>query len=169
MRLIPLFLLLSIWVTAQKVSTTAFGDIQMTLSDWQVNQLVKDKLLVLDVSEPEMPNQNIQVNGVDYHIIYFKNLRTKKLSIMYVSSESTKLKTLSGIGIGSSVNELWQKYKNYHIAYASNGGNEKTFTLYDHDHQTELQFIVKNQKVTKITLFNYGQWMDDYINYSEND
>lgn len=167
MKLLPFFLLLSVSIFAQKVSTTQFGDIPIGYSNQQVSQLNPNQLQLLDVSTPEAPEQTITIKGNTYSLVYFKNGRTKELSIFSVSSKSNNLKTLSGIGVGSSVSDLWQKYKNYSISYKKEIDGGKIFTLYDEDNETELQFVVNNQKVSEIRLYNMGLWLNDYAAYSE--
>ncbi|WP_313304753.1 hypothetical protein [Empedobacter sp.] len=43
-------------------------------------------------------------------------MKTKQFEVCMVSSVSSKLLTLSGIKVGSSLDDLWKAYKKYDIS-----------------------------------------------------
>ena len=110
------FLLFTSIIFAQKVTTSKFGDISYEMTQKQVAALTANKLALYDVNNPEMPEQDIELNGIKYHISYYRNLKTKQFEVYMVSSVSAQLSTLSGIKIGSSLDDLWKAYKKYDIS-----------------------------------------------------
>lgn len=72
------FLLFTSIIFAQKVTTSKFGDISDEMTQKQVAALTPNKLALYDVNNPEMHEQNIELNGIKYHISYYKNLKTKQ-------------------------------------------------------------------------------------------
>ncbi|MGV0926961.1 hypothetical protein ACTS9K_07250 [Empedobacter sp. ULE_I145] len=101
---------------AQKVTTSKYGDISYEMKQKQVAALTPNQLALYDVNNAEMPEQDIELNGIKYHISYYKNLKTKQFEVCMVSSVSSKLLTLSGIKVGSSLDDLWKAYKKYDIS-----------------------------------------------------
>ena len=78
-----------------------------------------------------------------------------------VRSKDKTLKTLSGIKVGSTFDELLNKFKDYNIeisdSWDDNGNRTKTerlFTINDYDAGTYLVFTLKNGKVTEFYVSN---------------
>ena len=94
-----LFVLCSMVTFAQKISTSKFGDITYNMTQKQVEALNQDKSTASKSADDEMMEQDVVVNGIKYHLRYYKNLKTKQSEVFMVSSTSPKLSTLSGIKI----------------------------------------------------------------------
>lgn len=166
--IISFFLFLSTAVLAQKVTTSKFGDISYDMTQAQVAVLNPNKLSVYDINNIEMPEHDIIVNGVKYHISYYKNLKTKQFEVYKVSSLSTKLSTLSGIKIGSTMDELWKYYKKYDISVQNILEDDETkssrvFTINDLDNGCSLEFYLINNKVVKMQLSNESGFLNNNI------
>lgn len=151
--------------SAQQISTTKFGDILRDMNYEQVSNLYSKKNSVLETTNKDMPEQNITVNGVAYNVIYYKNLKTNKLEVYSVSSSSKNLSTLSGIKVGSTLSDLWLKYKKYDITlrndYETKTG--RVFELNDIDNGSALLFYLVNNKITKIKLVNESAYLNNNI------
>lgn len=165
---ISFFLLLSTAVFAQKVTTSKFGDISYEMNQKQVVLLTPDKLAMYEISNVNLPEHTIVVNGIKYHITYYKNLKTKEFEVYQVSSLSPKLATLSGIKIGSTLDDLWKNYKKYDISVQDILEDDETksnriFTINDLDNGCSLQFYMINNKVVKMELLNELGYLDNNI------
>ncbi len=153
---------------AQKVTTSKFGDISYEMSQKQVTALSPDKLALYDVSNAEMPEHDIELNGIKYHISYYKNLKNKQYEVYTISSISSKLSTLSGIKIGSSLDDLWKAYKKYDISVQDIFEDDETksvraFSINDLDNGCTLYFYLKNNKVVKMVLSNESGFLNNNI------
>lgn len=162
------FLLFTSIMFAQKVTTSKFGDISYEMTQKQVAALTPNKLALYDVNNPEMPEQDIELNGIKYHISYYKNLKTKQFEVYTVSSVSAQLSTLSGIKIGSSLDDLWKAYKKYDISVQDIFEDDETksvraFAINDLDNGCTLDFYLKNNKVVKIVLSNESGFLNNNI------
>ncbi|MBF0596491.1 hypothetical protein [Faecalibacter rhinopitheci] len=162
--LIVVTILIGNFSLAQRVSTANFGPVNYKMTDQQIYSLNPDKLAVFDVNNPDMPEQDININGVNYHVVYYKNLYSKKNEFFSVESEGKELITLSGIKIGSSLDDLWKVYKNNSISYLGTDDN-RYFTFYDLENETELIFYLKNNKVWKIKLSYEKGYLNNNIYY----
>ena len=153
---------------AQQVSTAKFGDIAYNMSQKAVASLDKKYLATYDVNNPEMPEQDITVNGIKYHVSYYKNLKTKQFEVYMVSSASPKLYTISGIKVGTTSDELWKVYKKYDISVQEVMEDDETkssrmFSINDIDNGCTLGFYLKNNKVVKMILSNESGYLNNNI------
>lgn len=163
-----LFVLCSTVTFAQKISTSKFGDITYNMTQKQVEALNQDKSTAPKSADDEMMEQDVVVNGIKYHLRYYKNLKTKQSEVFMVSSTSTKLSTLSGIKIGSTLDDLWNLYKKYDISVQKIESDDETksnrlFFLNDIDNGCVLDFYLKNNKVVKIALSNDSGYLNNNI------
>lgn len=166
--IISIFLLLSTAVLAQKVTTSKFGDISYEMTQQQVAVLNPDKLTVYDINNVDMPQHDIVVNGIKYHVIYYKNLKTKQFEVYTVSSVSAQLSTLSGIKIGSTLDDLWRNYKKYDISVQEvleddEIKSSRVFMINDLDNGCSLVFYLINNKVVKMELSNESGFINNNI------
>ncbi|WP_312312732.1 hypothetical protein [Empedobacter brevis] len=162
-----LFVLSSL-LFAQKVTTSKFGDIGYTMSQKQVAALTPDKLAVYEVTNKNMPEQDIIVHGIKYHISYYKNMKTNQFEVYTVSSSNQKLSTLSGIKVGSTLEDLWKSYKKYDISIQEGREDEETkstrvFMINDIDNGCTLSFYLKNNVVVKMMLSNESGYLNNNI------
>jgi hypothetical protein len=153
---------------AQKISTSKFGDISYNMSQKQVAAFSPTKLATYDVNNPELPEEYVAINGVHYHITYYKNMKSKQFEVYMVSSTSDKLSTLSGIKVGSTLDDLWNNYKKYDISIQQVEVDDETksnrmFTINDTDNGCNLGFYLKNNKIVKIVLSNESGYLNNNV------
>lgn len=82
------------------------------------------------------------------------------MSITELSTKSAKFKTRSGIGVGSSREELWNTYKDLSRIeifkpYDADGERietDRNFSIFDEDAGTMLTFVLRNNKVIEIRV-----------------
>ncbi|WP_312556781.1 hypothetical protein [Empedobacter brevis] len=163
-----LFVVLSSLLLAQKVTTSKFGEIVYTMSQKQVAALTPDKLAVYEVTNKYMPEQDIIVHGIKYHISYYKNMKTNQFEVYTVSSSDQKLSTLSGIKVGSTLEDLWKNYKKYDISIQEGREDEETkstrvFMINDIDNGCTLSFYLKNNVVVKMMLSNESGYLNNNV------
>ena len=90
-----------------------------------------------------------------------KGKENGKLIIQGLSTKSKKFKTKSGIGVGSTKDEVINAYKNYpsysaYPSYDDKGNmlkNSSNFVLNDLDAGTTLNFTIVNNIVTEMLVF----------------
>lgn len=162
------FLLFTSIMFAQKVTTSKFGDISYEMTQKQVAALTPNKLALYDVNNPEMPEQDIELNGIKYHISYYKNMKTNQFEVYTVSSSDQKLSTLSGIKVGSTLEDLWKSYKKYDISIQEGREDKETkstrvFMVNDIDNGCTLSFYLKNNVVAKMMLSNESGYLNNNI------
>lgn len=83
-----------------------------------------------------------------------------QVQLYEISTRSASVKTLSNIGVGSSLDDLWKAYKNYNVSIwrmwdqktEKYSTTDRVFQLNDHDAGTALYFYLRNDKVYEITL-----------------
>lgn len=165
-----LFVLVSMALSAQKISTTRMGDFQIDMSQSEVEKLIgKPVILKNDENDPAQTWGNYAQfthQNVSYKAYFYPHEEDDVISykINSIETTSSNIKTLSGLGVGSSLDNLWKAYKNYDVCHhkewvETEGGEgyerSKTlsvFTLTDNDNQRVLSFHIKNQKVYKIVI-----------------
>lgn len=157
--IITAFLFFSSFGFAQ-VSTTRINDIKMGMSLTDLEKMVGNKIK-LKVDEDGYPLEEINVTykGIKYKLYFWHFEEGNKVSSIEASDSS--LKTLSGIGIGSSLEDLWSKYKAYNISIFNgwdengNKSNERYFSIQDNDNGTQLRITLKNNKVVSFSVYYY--------------
>ncbi|WP_313376556.1 hypothetical protein [Chishuiella sp.] len=161
-------LFISFYGIAQ-VSTTRINDIKLGMKFSELEKLTGQKFK-LKLNEYGYPEEDLKIvfNGITYTIMLSTNGEQGVSNGLYVyrikSSDST-LKTLSGAKIGSSLDELISKYKNYNISIFD-GYDEKTdkrtkalryFNVEDYDAGSLLQFNIVNGRVISFEVtYNEG-------------
>lgn len=150
-------------VLAQKISTAQFGDIKNTMSFEEVSKLNTRENYIVEKTNEEMLGQHIIINEIPYHVVYYKNLKTKKFEIYSVSSSSKNLSTLSGIKVGSTLSDLWKNYKKYDISVKNDYDSSRVFILNDTDNGSSLVFYLESNKIIKIKLVNESAYLNNNI------
>ncbi|WP_313580154.1 hypothetical protein [Chishuiella sp.] len=152
-----------------QVSTTRINDIKLGMKFSELEKLTGQKIK-LKLNEYGYPADDLTIvfKGITYKILLTTNGEEGVANNFYVyrvkSSDST-LKTLSGVKIGSSLDELISKYKDYNISIFD-GYDEKTdkrtkalryFNVEDFDAGSILQFNIVNGKVISFEVtYNEG-------------
>jgi len=162
-------LLLTIFSLAQ-VSTTRINEFKLGEKKSELEKII-GKPIHITLDEYNYPSNpsNVVYKGVVYELYFSPSYDdegnvSNEYMLNSVRSKDKTLKTLSGIKIGSSFDELINKFKDYNIeindSWNDNGNRIKTerlFTINDYDAGTYLVFTLKNGKVTEFYVgYNEG-------------
>lgn len=152
-----------------QVSTTRINDVKLGMKLAELEKAIGQKLK-LKMNENGYPDEpyTLVSKGVTYKISFTTNGEGsdgEKFYVYMIKSTDSSLKTLSGIKIGSTLEELISKYKNLNISIFD-GYDDKTdkrtkafryFQVDDYDAGSMLQFYLVNDKVASFeVLYNEG-------------
>ncbi|MBF0596489.1 hypothetical protein [Faecalibacter rhinopitheci] len=161
--------LCSIFAMAQ-VSTTRLNDFKLGMKKSELEKIIGKKipLKMNEYGGVDSPSQLVYkgiVYEVNFNSMYDENGNDlKDFSVYTVESNDKTLKTLSGIGIGNSLYDILEKYKDNNIeisdSWDDNGNRTKTqryFIINDYDAGSFLRITLKNGKVTSFYVgYNEG-------------
>lgn len=156
----------SLALSAQ-ISTTRMNDLKLGMSLSEVESKLGKPLELTKGENDYGYVTKISHKGADFSVRFIENQNESGMtyySLYEVETTSSAVKTLSKVGIGSSLDDLWKAYKNYSISIwkmwdektESYSTQERVFQLQDNDASTVLYFYLKNDKVYKISL-NYNE------------
>ncbi|MCA4783117.1 hypothetical protein IF125_12775 [Empedobacter stercoris] len=170
MKNILFILALIVGITTQaQVSTTRINDIKLGMKLSELEKLTGQKFK-LKLNEYGYPDGDLTIvsKGITYKVGLTQNGESNgadNLTIYMIKSSDSSLKTLSGIKIGSTLDELLSKYKNLNIEIFD-GYDEKTekrtkafryFNIEDYHNASILQFYLVNDKVVSFdVMYNEG-------------
>lgn len=152
-----------------QVSTTRINDVKLGMKLAELEKLTGQKFK-LKLNEYGYPDGDLTIvsKGVTYKVgltTNGENEGANSLTVYSVKSSDSSLKTLSGIKVGSSLDELITKYKNLNISIFD-GYDEKAekrtkafryFNVEDYDNGSILQFYLVNDKVVSFdVMYNEG-------------
>jgi hypothetical protein len=162
-KILPLaFFIFSISASAQ-ISTTRMNEMRLNNTLAEVEKALGKKLEIAKKVDDYFYTIKINDKGSDFNLSFIENSdengRTY-YSLYEISTKSTQIKTLSKVGIGSSLDDLWKAYKNYNINLWNNwdektekySTKERTFQLSDFDAGTVIYFELENDKVVGVTI-----------------
>ena len=152
-----------------QVSTTRINDIKLGMKLTELEKLTGQKFK-LKLNEYGYPDGDLTIvsKGITYKVSLMndeESTAAQNFKVYTVKSSDSSLKTLSGIKIGSSLDELLSKYKNLNISvydgYEDESGNRtkafRYFNVEDYDAGTMLQFKLVNGKVSSFNvMYNEG-------------
>ncbi|WP_413532557.1 hypothetical protein [Empedobacter brevis] len=149
------FFLLSIIGFAQ-ISTTRMNELKIGMRPPEILKLLgKNPAAIADEGE-----MNITLKGINYTIELRSGYLSKTENDTYLSSISTaskNIKTLSGIGIGSSLEDLWKNYSSKYTIFLDKSNDDyREFRIDDKENGTILLFQLRNEIVTKMELNSYN-------------
>lgn len=90
---------------------------------------------------------------------YLSDAEPNVITVQHLATKSKKFRTKSGMGVGSTKDELLNAYKNYPNYSVSQAWEENEvkntcyFRLTDIDARTELSFKIVNNVVVEVTIF----------------
>lgn len=159
---ITFFSLLSFLLSAQ-ISTTRMNDLRLGMSINETESLLGSPLELTKSENDWGYTTKISHNGTDFTIRFVENTNENGATdygLYEIETTSTNIKTLSKIGVGSSLDDLWKAYKNYSISIwkswdertESYSNTERVFQLHDNDTATTIYFHLRNDKVYKILV-----------------
>lgn len=144
-----------------EVSTLRIGPFKMFMDKTEAEKLSGMKLKLSDAESKNTVKYNGEIILVDIYERYVDEKNPNALSVYGISTKSKKFKTKSGIGVGSTKDEVINAYKNYssfsaYPAWNDKGEklkNESYFILNDDDAGTMLSFRFLNNIVTEMSVY----------------
>lgn len=167
--LIALFTFISFTSLAQQnpnwdISTLRIGDFKLMMKEAQAVELARKPLHVPTEANKYQGTTIVKYNNELINVTLGENYsssdNTSNMSISELSTKSSKFKTKSGIGIGSTREDLWATYKDFSRIeifkpYNDDGQRiekDRNFTIYDEEAGTMLTFILRENKVVEIKV-----------------
>ena len=157
-------LFLSVISLNAQVSTSRMNEIRLEMNKSELEKIIGKSIpLKLNDGSPSGLT-HLVFKGVVYELNFTKAYddsgnAINDFMVYSISSRDRSLKTLSGISIGSSFDEVLNKYKNYNISirdsWDENGKRVKTtrrFVVEDYDSGTYLMFTIQNGKVIEMSV-----------------
>ncbi|EJL71249.1 hypothetical protein [Chryseobacterium populi] len=144
-----------------EVSTLRVGLYKIFMEKTEAEKLAGTKLKMTDGQTKNSVKYNGELILIDLYEGYVNEAKPSVPTIMNITTTSKKFKTKSGIGIGSTRDDLITAYKNYpsfsvNPAFDDKGEKLKNagyFTLNDHDAGTALSFKFVNNIIVEITVY----------------
>lgn len=160
-KLISLFTIFCSSLIFAQVSTTRMNDFKIGMNKSEIEKVIGKKINLKMPNGYQEEPANVVYKGIVYEV-YFMNSyddngnELQDMQLASVKSKDKSLKTLSGIGVGNTLNELIEKYKDHNIeisdSWDDNGNRTKAtrhFTINDYDAGTYLVMTLKNGKVVE--------------------
>ena len=156
--------LISITFSAQnfELSTLRIGDFTLKSTNKDVEKITNAKLKIFeDYNKTNLVKYAGEVVEITINKDY-ENQDKEAYNIYTLSTKSKKFHTKSGMGVGSTKNELIETYKNYPNFSVNQMWDEKTeklsttksnFILTDNDAGTMLSFTLINNTVVEVSVF----------------
>ena len=146
-----------------QISTTRMNEMRINNTLPQIEKALGKKLEIARKVDDWLYTINISDKGSDLSLGFMESMdeNDKTTFVLYeVKTKSTKIKTLSNLGVGSTLDELWKAYKNYNISVWQTwdektekySTTERVFQLNDHDASTAIYFYLRNDKVYEIVV-----------------
>ncbi|MEY8761582.1 hypothetical protein [Chryseobacterium tongliaoense] len=144
-----------------EVSTLRIGPYKIFMEKTDAEKLAGTKLKMTDGQTKNSVKYNGELILIDLYEGYVSEAKPSVPTIMNISTTSKKFKTKSGIGIGSTKDDIINAYKDYpsfsvNPAWDDKGVKLKNagyFTLNDSDAGTALSFKFVNNIVVEITVY----------------
>ncbi|MGB6082932.1 hypothetical protein [Moheibacter sp.] len=146
-----------------QISTTRMNEIRLQSSLADIENALGQKLDLSKKLEEWFYSTKVTHKGSEFLLNfseYSDENNQMKIQLFEISTQSASVKTLSNIGVGSSLEDLWKAYKNYNISIwrlwddksEKYSTTERVFQLNDYEAGTALYFYLRNDKIYKITL-----------------
>ncbi len=162
-KILLLFLLFMIQFSFGQISTTRMNEMRIKSTLPEVEKALGQKLEISKKLDDWLYKVTVNDKGSEFELSFteYTDENGKQIIELYeITTKSTSIKTLSKLGVGSSLDDLWKAYKNYNISIW-NSWDEKTekystteriFQLHDYDAGTALYFQLRNGVVYEISL-----------------
>lgn len=149
-----------------QISTSRMNEMRLGNELPAVEKALGKKLDIAKKIDDYFYTITTQDKGAEFHLSFIESENEKEQPIYIlhqITTKSKNIKTLSNIGIGSSLDDLWKAYRNYSISLW-NSWDEKTekfstknrtFQLSDHELGSVIYFDLENDKVVEITVTLY--------------
>lgn len=165
-KIISLFILVLTFgsVTAQEnfeVSTLRIGPFKIFMEKSEAEKIAGTKLKISDGEQKNGVKYNGEVINIEVFQGYGGEAKPDAVTITGMTTTSKKFRTKSGMGVGSTRDELINTYKNYPIFSVRPEVDDKGkrvkdagyFNIEDYDAGTQLTFKFINNIVTEITVY----------------
>lgn len=166
LKLLLFILLTSIGLSAQ-VSTTRINDFRLGMPKTQLEKIVGKSINLNIVNDYPSESTHVVFKGIVYEVYFSLDYdengnKQTDYKLYSVKAKDKSLKTLSGIGVGSTLDDLIKVYKDYNFevsdSWDDKGNRTKTlrsFSINDYDAGTYLVFTLKNNQVIEFFLSYY--------------
>lgn len=146
------------------LSTLRIGPFKIHMKEAEAIELARKPLKVPSESNEYNGTTVVKYNNELLEVSlaqgYIDEQNQEGVFVSELSTKSTRFKTKSGIGIGSTREELWATYKDFSRIeifkpYDENGKrieSDRNFTIYDDEAGTTLTFVLRNNKVAEIKV-----------------
>ena len=149
------------------LSTLRIGPFTVFMKDKAAEQFSKTKLVTYDGPNEYNKRNKVNYNGEIIEIAIMptwddEGKKENGYQIYSLSTKSKKFRTKSGMGVGSTKDQLIDAYRNYPNFSVSQMWDEKTekqssamssFVLTDNDAGTYLSFTLTNNIVTEVSIY----------------
>lgn len=149
-----------------QISTTRMNEMRLNNTLQQVEKALGQKLEITKTGDDWLFYVKVTDKGADFTLGFLESINesnSNELVLYEIKTNSSEIKTLSKLGVGSSIDDLWKAYKNYNISVwqmwdeieDSNSKTDRVFNIQDHDAGTSLYFYLRNNKVYEIVIGVY--------------
>lgn len=146
-----------------QISTTRMNEMRLNNTLQQVEKALGQKLEITKTGDDWLFYVKVTDKGADFTLGFLESINesnSNELVLYEIKTNSSEIKTLSKLGVGSSIEDLWKAYKNYNISVwqmwdeieDSNSKTDRVFNIQDHDAGTSLYFYLRNNKVYEIVI-----------------
>ena len=162
-------LLFSIFLPAQ-ITESGMNGLKISQTLQETEKMTGQKLK-LKLSEEDWGHiATVRVQDAELKLVFIDiNYDEGKPNyiLFRISTQSTKIKTVKGMGVGNTLDELWNTYKNHSISIWKDWAKEELKTkdnfriftvqasLDDDLAPSEISFYLKNNKVYKVEVYLY--------------
>lgn len=144
-----------------EVSTLRIGPYKIFMEKSEAEKISGTKLKISDVEQKNGVKYNGEAINIEVFQGYGGEAKPDAVTITGLSTTSKKFRTKSGMGVGSTRDELINTYRNYPTFSVrpevdNNGKRIKDagyFNIDDYDAGTQLTFKFVNNIVTEITVY----------------
>ena len=148
------------------ISTLRIGPFTINMKDKAAEKFTTSKLVIYDGPNEYNKGNKVNYTGEIIEIIIMEiwddeGKKENGYQIYSLSTKSKKFRTKSGMGVGSTKDELIEAYRNYPNFSVNQMWDEKTeklstskssFVLTDNDAGTYLSFTMINNVVTEVNV-----------------
>jgi len=143
-----------------EISTLRIGPFSLKMDVSEADKIAGKKLKATDYDSPQQINYKGEIFKIYIYGSYSDSSKDER-NIGSISTTSKKFRTKSGMGVGSTKDELLNTYRNYpnFEFYTPKDDNDKYITsegyfqLRDNEAYTMLSFKLVNNIVTEVSVF----------------
>ena len=168
-QILLIALLFSILLPAQ-ITESGMNGLKLNQTLQETEKITGQKINLKLSEEDWGHSASLKVKDADLKLIFINSNfdEGKPNYILFrISTQSTKIKTENGVGVGNTLDELWNAYKNHSISIWKDWAKEELKTkdnfriftvqtsLDNESASSEISFYLKNNKVYKVEVYLY--------------